>query len=418
MAELLTRTYTYKGQSNWKAGVSSVPLSSFSVSGDDRPISQIVSIEASHYRWQDTSSTITYTARLIFSNGAATVESATTSLRDDGVVWKPVNSFLTGLPSASDFTPENVTIETSFTPTSKLDDVRWMATSERPMTLVVTYYSSEFKPSISSVKMYRSNSSGGSQINGTYVTFTASLGLESIGTSGKARIDIYEGDTKNTASETLVYSKTDISPSANGMSVSIAPIPSYTLPITEMKWYSIRFSYTATTESGAVSTEESTAILVVNTVFTNVHLSGMSTGGVSLGAYSTSTEGNPKLESHYPIYALEGINGVNIYSTEEVKTGGRWINDKPTYKRTFIVECPAISGGSYKTASIISDSDEIVEYNGCVYRDSSAKNFPLDFYAASNNNHHMQIDNGGVLYYISTSACVFRFTVVYTKSTD
>ena len=44
--------------------------------------------------------------------------------------------------------------------------------------------------------------------------------------------------------------------------------------------------------------------------FANVHLSGASTGGVSFGGFGTSTEGNPKTESHYPIYPYGGIKAV------------------------------------------------------------------------------------------------------------
>ena len=50
MAEILTRTYTYTGKSSWTAGESAVALSSFTVSGDKRPITQILSISASWYR--------------------------------------------------------------------------------------------------------------------------------------------------------------------------------------------------------------------------------------------------------------------------------------------------------------------------------------------------------------------------------
>lgn len=69
--------------------------------------------------------------------------------------------------------------------------------------------------------------------------------------------------------------------------------------------------------------------------FANLHLSGASTGGAAFGRFSSSAEGNPKLESEYPIYAYGGIEGVTNYAAGEVSTGGRWIDGKPIYRYVF-----------------------------------------------------------------------------------
>jgi len=45
----------------------------------------------------------------------------------------------------------------------------------------------------------------------------------------------------------------------------------------------------------------------VSRAFANLHLSGASTGGAAFGRFSTSSEGDPKLESEYPLYAYAGI---------------------------------------------------------------------------------------------------------------
>lgn len=44
--------------------------------------------------------------------------------------------------------------------------------------------------------------------------------------------------------------------------------------------------------------------------FSNIHMSGVATGGVCFGGFCTSTENNPKMESHYPAYLYKGIKDV------------------------------------------------------------------------------------------------------------
>ena len=69
----------------------------------------------------------------------------------------------------------------------------------------------------------------------------------------------------------------------------------------------MEFAYTATTESGVSSTETVSATFLIGNVFTNVHLAGVSTGGVCFGGYSSATEGTPKFECYYPAYLKGGI---------------------------------------------------------------------------------------------------------------
>lgn len=79
--------------------------------------------------------------------------------------------------------------------------------------------------------------------------------------------------------------------------------------------------------------------LVVSTLLpaaaANVHLSGHDTGGVALGRFSSATLGVPKFESNYQATFYKGITGVNVYREAEVLTGGRWIDNKPLYRKTF-----------------------------------------------------------------------------------
>ena len=302
MAEILTRTYTYTGKSGWTAGASSVPFSSFAVSGDTRPITQILSIGASWYRYHDTSSAVAHTAELAFASGAV-LKSNAVSQRGDGDIFRIDASFTT-MPAAADWVESGMTLRTTLS--TKQEHVFWTATAERPMVVTITYTSSEFKPSISAAKLYRANSLGAAADDGTYLTLTATLAVEKTGTSGSGVFTIYSGDSPATAT-TQVYRKSGIAGSTGGVVVSQAPISGVSVGSGEKKWYRMEFSYTALTDTGASSTEAVAVAFLIGNVFTNVHLAGASTGGVRFGGYSTATEDNPKFECDYPAYFYGGI---------------------------------------------------------------------------------------------------------------
>lgn len=302
MAEILTRTYTYTGKSGWTAGASSVPFSSFAVSGDTRPITQILSISASWYRYHDTSSTVAHTAELAFASGAV-LKSNAVSQRGDGDIFR-IDAIFTTMPAAADWVESGMTLRTTLS--TKQEHVFWTATAERPMVVTITYTSSEFKPSISAAKLYRANSLGAAADDGTYLTFTATLAVEKTGTSGSGVFTIYSGDSPATAT-TQVYRKSSIAGSTDGVVVSQAPISGVSVGSGEKKWYRMEFSYTAQTETGASPTEAVAVAFLIGNVFTNVHLAGASTGGVRFGGYSTATEDNPKFECDYPAYFYGGI---------------------------------------------------------------------------------------------------------------
>lgn len=302
MADILTRIYTYTGTANWTVGASAVPLSDFAVSGDTRPITQILSVEASYWRYHDTSSTVTHTAELLFASGAVAASNPV-PLRGDGDVFHVSTSFPTP-PSAADFNAGDVTLCTDIS--NKKTHVYWRATAAQPMTLTITYYSSEFKPSISAAKLYRADALGAASDGGTYLTFTAKLAVESAGTNGSGTLALYAGDDIDSATA-LVYSQGGIAGSTSGVTVTKAPVSGYAIGLGEKKWFRLEFSYTAATSSGVQSTEVATLLFWVGNVFTNVHLAGASTGGVRIGGYSTSTEGNPKFECDPPAYFYGGI---------------------------------------------------------------------------------------------------------------
>lgn len=71
--------------------------------------------------------------------------------------------------------------------------------------------------------------------------------------------------------------------------------------------------------------------------------------GVAVGMRSTGAADSKLFEvaSDYEACFYGGIRGVNIYSTEEVDTGGRWIDGEKIYAKT-IVKTGAASGTTYK----------------------------------------------------------------------
>ena len=303
MAEILTRTYTYTGQAAWKSGESAVALSSFAVTGDKRPITQILSISASWYRYHDTSSTVVHGAELVFSGGTTLKSNGVTQRKDQGI-FKIESSFM-DMPGAADWVESKITLRTTLS--TKLTSVYWRATAAQPMLLTITYLSSEFKPYITDAKLYRANSLGAAADDGTYLSFTAKLAVEKRGTSGSGTFKIYSGDSAD-ATTTQVYSRS-VSGSTSGVTISAGPTSGFTTTVDSgvKKWFRMEFAYTATTGSGVSSTETVSVTFLITNVFTNVHLAGKKKGGVAFGKYSASTDDTPMFECNYPAYFYGGI---------------------------------------------------------------------------------------------------------------
>ena len=116
--------------------------------------------------------------------------------------------------------------------------------------------------------------------------------------------------------------------------------------------------------------EKTIASASIARAFANLHLSGHKTGGACFGGFSKSVNGKPILESYFRFYPYGGIDGVNIYREEEVKTGGLWIDNKPVYRR--VVKIPEIAKGSTSTgavATIAEGIENIVHFTGVLYRE-------------------------------------------------
>lgn len=83
--------------------------------------------------------------------------------------------------------------------------------------------------------------------------------------------------------------------------------------------------------------EAAAAYVTLGRAFANVHLSGASTGGVAFGKFSAAEEGAPLFECAYP----SRLQGVNIFTEDEVLTGGVWMDGKPLYRKMITVTSSA-----------------------------------------------------------------------------
>lgn len=102
--------------------------------------------------------------------------------------------------------------------------------------------------------------------------------------------------------------------------------------------------------------------------FANMHLSGCSTGGVCFGGFSTSEEGEPKFECHYPAYFYGGIitGALKDYSTDEIDTDMKWIDGKKIYRKA--VEIGKVgNSASVDTAINTGPMSSIISVGGIGY---------------------------------------------------
>jgi hypothetical protein len=157
--------------------------------------------------------------------------------------------------------------------------------------------------------------------------------------------------------------------------------------------------------------------------FANLHLSGQPTGGACFGGFSSSEYGKPKLESHYPGYFYRGINGVNIFSEGEVLTGGRWVDNKPIYRKA--IKLPAVAKDTSSTTGIIQvdpDIGHLLDYYGVVQRENGYW-YPLNFRSLSNSAYQVDcyIDADGYVVLRTGSSTALNggyMICYYTKASD
>ena len=104
----------------------------------------------------------------------------------------------------------------------------------------------------------------------------------------------------------------------------------------------------------------------IGIAFTNMHLAGLTTGGVRFGGYCTRSEqGKPAFECDYPIYADGGIASMD-YSTTETKMPYKWIDGKDVYR----VVCTTADSSAWADRGVvfsaITDAETIISMTGAM----------------------------------------------------
>lgn len=138
--------------------------------------------------------------------------------------------------------------------------------------------------------------------------------------------------------------------------------------------------------------------------------------GASFGCMPKGTEAQPMLESAYPIYAYGGIEGVTNYTTEEVKTGGTWIDGKPIYRRV-VTATGNIATDTALTTEKINGIDTLVNIVGSLLRTDGTR-MTIPAYSATNYSCSCEVDNTNTLkFYKGTSITTSYIQVAayYTK---
>ena len=144
--------------------------------------------------------------------------------------------------------------------------------------------------------------------------------------------------------------------------------------------------------------------------------------GASFGCLPKGTEENPMLECAYPFYAYGGIEGVNIYKTGEVKTGGTWIDGKPIYRRTFTGNAGANKAN--KAIGNIPDIDTMIDMRGtAVIADYNIIECAPSYRVSGNSTLWCGVYFGASSKNVTVASsysegAFFRVTAYYTKSTD
>lgn len=148
--------------------------------------------------------------------------------------------------------------------------------------------------------------------------------------------------------------------------------------------------------------------------------------GVAVGMLSTGQPGSRKFEvdENYESLFYGGIHGVTNYTSDEIQTGGRWIDNKPIYRKT--IELPPVDKGTTTTASVATVSDDIgrvIDFYGTVQRDNGVW-YPLVFQSLSSQTGYA-VDcyvkgDGGVVLRTGTSTTLLGGYMVclYTKESD
>ena len=113
----------------------------------------------------------------------------------------------------------------------------------------------------------------------------------------------------------------------------IAGITDDTTAITDT--FATGTDYRLTLHFGDYSESAAPGIDEVEHAFVNLNLSGCDTGGACFGGYCKSTKDNPMLESHYPIYAYQGIANFQFGETAVATLKQKYVEQSVVFGTPF-----------------------------------------------------------------------------------
>ena len=144
----------------------------------------------------------------------------------------------------------------------------------------------------------------------------------------------------------------------------------------------------------------------------NVHYAG-SGYGACFGGFAKGTEANPMLESWYPLYAYNGIHGVNRYEVGEVETGGVWIDGKKIYRNVFTGIALA---GTSVNIDMIESLETVIGLQGMIAMGDTGTRVPL-LYSYNGDDVVAGVRSDGTVYVNSYKGGAVFVIVDYTKYT-
>lgn len=304
MATQYTRTYTYTGQSN-NNGRRNVAWTKFTVSGDTtHAIGQIVSITYEHYHTSTGSPTWTLKGRLILGDGSY-IDSDEQSHKFSSDLYKYSNTFTT-LPTAEQFAMitavQTIANDTDESTSISGGSLYWRATASEPMKVIVTFVEEPptyYGPAVDTFSLTRVNADGVASDEGVYLRMDVKLSLLDDSNKSNSVVRIYYSTTPTIDTSTDPYLIPDLT-----IDQMLSGIYGNTQAISltfsnGSKWY-FALVFICGDEVGVGNAS-------IGRAFASLHISPCSTGGVAVGGFSSSTEGNPKFEVYNPIYAYGGF---------------------------------------------------------------------------------------------------------------
>ena len=128
----------------------------------------------------------------------------------------------------------------------------------------------------------------------------------------------------------------------------------------------------------------------VEHAFANLHLSGRKSGGACFGGFSKSTEDNPMLESHFPIYAYKGIANFQFGMTDVVTLKQKYVEQHILFPTAFQEETtPMVMVCMDKSAQ---DTDRYIALLSVFVVNSSVTNTGFTIRVCSNSSNTYAIN--------------------------